>query len=235
MGTPKITIIENGPYLVRGNVPLFEQFIQSDGHEYQYVDGKVFDHQEEYTLCRCGKSKKMPFCDGRHKKRHFDGTETASNVSSIEIAKTHHGQTLDLIELDKLCAYARFCHTEEGNTWDLTMQSDEPYKREAAIRSASKCPSGKLVAWDKNKDEAIEPEYEPSIVLLQDPDKYCSGPLFVRGGIPIYSSKGFMYEIRNRVTLCRCGKSENMPFCDAKHVSTMFNDKLNKWIRHIGM
>jgi CDGSH-type Zn-finger protein len=26
-----------------------------------------------------------------------------------------------------------------------------------------------------------------------------------------------MYESRNRITLCRCGKSENKPYCDGSH------------------
>ncbi|HET8688843.1 MAG TPA: CDGSH iron-sulfur domain-containing protein [Methanosarcina sp.] len=40
----------------------------------------------------------------------------------------------------------------------------------------------------------------------------------MRGGIPIESADGKQYEIRNRVTLCRCGKSRNKPFCDGSHV-----------------
>jgi CDGSH-type Zn-finger protein len=39
----------------------------------------------------------------------------------------------------------------------------------------------------------------------------------VRGGITIESADGVPYEVRNRVTLCRCGRSDNKPFCDASH------------------
>jgi CDGSH-type Zn-finger protein len=42
---------------------------------------------------------------------------------------------------------------------------------------------------------------------------------------------GTQYEIRNRVTLCRCGASRNKPFCDGNHVLIVFNDgdkSLNK-------
>ena len=31
------------------------------------------------------------------------------------------------------------------------------------------------------------------------------------------SAEGKLYEVRNRVTLCRCGKSTNKPFCDSSH------------------
>jgi len=85
-----------------------------------------------------------------------------------------------------------------------------------AIEEAGNCPSGRLVIWDK-KEKAIEPEFEPSIVLVEDPQEDMSGPIWVRAGIPVESADGSTYEIRNRVALCRCGKSSNKPFCDGGH------------------
>jgi CDGSH-type Zn-finger protein len=46
----------------------------------------------------------------------------------------------------------------------------------------------------------------------------------VRGGIEVHSADGRVYELRNRVALCRCGASGNKPFCDGSHVATGFND-----------
>ncbi|MFZ2073841.1 MAG: CDGSH iron-sulfur domain-containing protein [Methanoregula sp.] len=39
----------------------------------------------------------------------------------------------------------------------------------------------------------------------------------MRGGIPVVSADRKPYHIRNRLTLCRCGKSQNKPFCDGSH------------------
>ena len=64
---------------------------------------------------------------------------------------------------------------------------------------------------DKNTGKNIEPKLKASIDLLEN------GPICVKGGVPIESADGQTYEVRNRCTLCRCGKSENKPFCDASH------------------
>ena len=53
-----------------------------------------------------------------------------------------------------------------------------------------------------------------------------SGPIWVKGGIRIEGADGKSYEIRNRVTLCRCGQSSNKPFCDGTHASMHFHDGL---------
>jgi hypothetical protein len=79
-----------------------------------------------------------------------------------------------------------------------------------------------LVAWDKRAKQAFEPVFDPSIGLVEDPQMGVSGPIWVRGGIPVESADGTPYEVRNRLTLCRCGASNNKPFCDGTHASTGF-------------
>jgi CDGSH-type Zn-finger protein len=46
----------------------------------------------------------------------------------------------------------------------------------------------------------------------------------VRGGVRVTGADGQDYEVRNRVTLCRCGASANKPFCDGSHQETGFTD-----------
>lgn len=96
--------------------------------------------------------------------------------------------------------------------------------RAIAIEEACNCPSGRLVAWKKSDNQPIEPEFEPSISLVEDPVHHVSGPLWVKGGVPVVSHDGTPYEIRNRVTLCRCGRSGNKPFCDGTHIKAGFKD-----------
>lgn len=218
-----IKIIKNGPYMVSGSVPLSEKIIVQKGKVNEFEEGRKLPQAEDYALCRCGKSKNPPFCDGSHDKVGFNGTETASKVNYLHrIVDKVEGPNLDLLD-DGRCAYARFCHREKGDVWSLTENSHNALYRKEAIKAACDCPSGRLVAAGKD-GVAIEPEYAPSIEILQDPEKKASGPIFVKGNIPIESSDGSIYEIRNRVVLCRCGKSKNKPFCDATHISIGYSD-----------
>ena len=176
-----------------------------------------FETEEKYALCRCGLSKNKPFCDGSHSKG-FDGEETAENIPFEKIARKYEGEIFDLLDAKPLCASARFC-LRQGSIWKLIKENPEIAKEEAW-----NCPSGRLVLIDK-KGSPVEPRLEKEISILEDNLEGVSGPIWVKGGIPIKSSKGFIYEIRNRVTLCRCGKSANKPFCDGNHIKIRFKDE----------
>jgi CDGSH-type Zn-finger protein len=216
----KIEVTKDGPYLVNGGVPLAEQWIETNaaGESLDYREGKTFPTSQQYALCRCGHSGNKPFCDGTHKKVSFDGEETASRVPYSERAQTIEGPTMLLTDVENLCAFARFCDPK-GQVWNLVQQADTPEIRELVEHEAGHCPSGRLVVWDRTTGEAIEPKFEPSIGLIQDTAKKVNGPIWVRGGIPVVSADGEAYEVRNRMTLCRCGKSANKPFCDGSHAA----------------
>lgn len=56
--------------------------ITPKGMEYEYREGHRLPQTEKYMLCRCGRSKNAPFCDGMHARVRFDGAETASRASA---------------------------------------------------------------------------------------------------------------------------------------------------------
>jgi len=219
----RIRILENGPYMVTGNVRLVEMIITPKGMGYEYREGRKLPQAEKYMLCRCGRSKNAPFCDGMHARARFDGAETASRAPYVRRAKVLHGPGIDLLD-DGRCAFARFCHRDDGDVWELTLRSGDPWCRDEAIRAACECPTGRLTARTKD-GQLIEPEFTPTIEVLQDPERGVSGALFVKGGIEVEAADGQVYEVRNRMALCRCGMSRNKPFCDAAHVNTGFIDE----------
>ncbi|MDX9872377.1 MAG: CDGSH iron-sulfur domain-containing protein [Clostridia bacterium] len=219
----KIKVIKDGPYLVTGGIPLKEKIITPRGHGYVWQDGRELPQADTYTLCRCGKSGNHPFCDGAHTSAGFRGEETAGRQPYEQRAGVLRGPDLDLLDDDR-CAFARFCHRERGDVWNLTKSSDDAELKAEAIEAAKDCPTGRLVAREKS-GEIHEHSYEPCIEVIQDPQRKVSGGLFVKGYIPIEAADGEIYEPRNRITLCRCGYSRSKPFCDAMHVPAKFKDE----------
>jgi len=220
----RIRIVKDGPYLVSGGVRLNEKIITPKGNQYELIDGRELTQSDFYALCRCGKSKKAPFCDGSHEKEGFDGSECAEKDSYSDRARVFSGPGLSMRD-DGRCAVARFCHRNNGTAWVLVKNSDCEENKTEAIQAACECPAGRLTAINEAGKE-IEPVLEPSLNIVQDPENEMSAGIFVTGNIPIESVDGSVYEIRNRTALCRCGKSRNKPFCDGTHISAGFRDKI---------
>ncbi len=227
-GDFSITVTEKGPYLVYGRPPLSEQFIMPDdsNESWYFQEGKHFSTESEPTaLCRCGASKHKPYCDGSHTRAAWNPTLTAREESLLEHAEKIEGGTLTMTDNPKYCVFARFCHPH-GDAWTLTEHSSDPDLRKLAMREASMCPSGRLMAWDKHTGEPYEFRFEPSLGLIEDVPIGASGGLWLRGGIPLRRENGHTYEIRNRVVLCRCGQSSNKPYCDGTHAAIKWRDNL---------
>lgn len=222
---PHVVVTKNGPYLVTGAVPLARQTIVADqeGGSQQWRESHAFAVQDSYALCRCGHSGTKPFCDGTHKKIGFDGTETADRRPYREQAQLTEGPALALSDAESLCAFARFCDPN-GQVWSQVARTDEAEVRATFVRQVNNCPSGRLVAWDRATGKPIEHHLPLSIGVIEDPPEGVSGPLWLRGGIPVIAADGFAYEVRNRVTLCRCGASKHKPFCDGSHAAVKFRD-----------
>ncbi len=222
----RIEITEHGPYSVSGDIPLVRAEIVTNEQDEAVAwreTGRVAT-DDAYLLCRCGRSSEKPFCDFSHAAEEFDGTETANRDSYMETSVSIESSGLELRDARHLCAEARFCD-RAGGLWNLVKECDDPVVRALAEEEAMLCPSGRYLAVDEVSGEPLEPDLEPSIVLVEDPALGVSGPLWVRGGICVIGVDGRPYEVRNRVTLCRCGRSANKPFCDGSHIATGFKER----------
>jgi CDGSH-type Zn-finger protein len=218
--TKKVVVTKDGPYLVSGGMPLAMQTIGVDkeGQSIKWIEGGAIPTKNEYALCRCGESKSKPFCDGTHAKIGFEGTETASRETVLDQAEVMSGPVMDLADAEVLCAFARFCDPN-GRVWEQVGNTDDPKVRKNFVRQVGDCPAGRLIAIDKGTGHAVEPKLPESIGVVEDPARNCSGPLWVRGGVSVIGDDGHAYENRNRLALCRCGRSENKPFCNGAHAS----------------
>ena len=89
---------------------------------------------------------------------------------------------------------------------------------EEIMEQVMKCPSGALSikSESENKSESVKTDTE--IVIIKN------GPLQIKGSLSIKHKDG-KEETQKEVYLCRCGQSENKPFCDGTHKKCGFKDE----------
>lgn len=93
----------------------------------------------------------------------------------------------------------------------------EAASAEEIAATIEKCPSGALT-YSRPEGRGETPRDVTTIVPTRD------GPLFVRGEVEVRDGEGELIAAGYRMTLCRCGRSQNQPFCDLSHVEAGFTD-----------
>jgi uncharacterized Fe-S cluster protein YjdI len=78
------------------------------------------------------------------------------------------------------------------------------------------CPSGAL-SFRRLDGGPEEPVPDTTSIDLQK-----DGPLYVRGRLRVLDAEGNVIREATRMSLCRCGQSQNKPFCDLSHVGAGF-------------
>lgn len=75
------------------------------------------------------------------------------------------------------------------------------------VDAIERCPTGALTY------EGPAPPPTPAVTIDARPN----GPLYVRGAVQIVDDRRGVAIAGSRFALCRCGRSENKPFCDNSH------------------
>ena len=198
---PTITVVKNGPYIIKG----LEHFRDSAGRELPV--------QSAISLCRCGASKNKPYCDGSHTKIDFIGRKDPGRVPR-EINECK-GKRITIVDNSDVCCRDRSCVNnlpqvfEEGNPDAATVKE--------IIETIKKCPSGALT-YKIGGRHCQAFNREPAITVAQN------GPLKVVGGIRLKDEMQSQPACPEHYTLCRCGHSQNKPFCDGSHLDVGFKE-----------
>jgi CDGSH-type Zn-finger protein len=177
--------------------------------------GEVIDSSETIFLCRCGASKKKPYCDGSHSTVQFsDKRLRKTSVAAAEFA----GKEVTVVDDVGICAHAGHCVDGAPDTF-FTKGSggrvSHPDASDAAtvIAAIRRCPSGSLLYKLGGK---LVQEFSSGTEVLVEKD----GPLRVQRA----KLDGASPATEDHYTLCRCGASRNKPFCDGMHATINFRD-----------
>jgi CDGSH-type Zn-finger protein len=213
---PSITVAANGPYLVAGTLALHRRReAQSElGEPMTWATTSTLETNDRYALCRCGQSGRKPFCDGTHARVGFEADDVATGTYDERADVV--GGDVNVRYDQKICVHAGFCGTTVTNVWDEAGKTGDTAALMHAVAMIEHCPSGALTYQLDGVDN--EPLVPQAVAVVSD------GPLWVTGRVPVTNSDGTTLEVRNRVTLCRCGVSANKPLCDGSHKAAGFTE-----------
>lgn len=217
---PEIRIEADGPYRVSGSLPLARthQIETEYGEPVDWAELEPLATGKRYALCRCGRSSTKPFCDDSHEELDWDSEETADRAPRSTRAQIFRGDGVVMTDDHSFCTHAGYCGDRFTNVWKMMADTADPAVRERLKHMVDLCPSGTIDHATHEGDAAEEPPFERGIAISAD------GPVWVRGGVRVVGADGRAYEVRNRMTLCRCGHSANKPFCDGSHQDVGFRD-----------
>lgn len=135
----------------------------------------------------------------------------------MEIKKEYSNNDITIVWKPKTCIHAAECVKRLPKVYN---PKEKPWiKIENATTAELKkqidtCPSGALSYIDlKSNNQKLE---ENIIIDVME-----NGPLIIKGVIDI-NHKNKIEKTGKTTALCRCGFSENKPFCDGKHAKNNF-------------
>ncbi len=85
------------------------------------------------------------------------------------------------------------------------------------VEVIERCPSGALKYERLASVVQEKPAAEFKVVTIPN------GPLYVSGNISLNTNSGETQSNETRIALCRCGQSNNKPYCDNTHLEVNFN------------
>lgn len=221
---PKILPLPNGPYY------LINDMQPKVVYNLQNFKGEPLSTTVGIALCRCGASKNKPFCDGTHNvigfssaNRTLDENDDTKKTAIKDKRRDYPGKEITVHDNRKICSHAAECVNNLSSVFKLGSRpwiNPDASKMNDIVDVVRRCPSGAL-SYSIDGVEYRDPEEQrnPIVTVLKN------GPYHITGGIELIGENIQFGEgaSKEHYTLCRCGASENKPFCDGAHKSSKFN------------
>lgn len=197
----KITPIANGPLMLSAENEPFPVLRDHPGGDVQ-PGSDVF-------LCRCGESANKPYCDGAHAAAGYSD----ENRCDRDKVKDFAGSEVTVHFNRAICSGAGECvrglpavFVSGAEDW---IRPDEASAVDV-VDVVRRCPSGAL-SYTVDGQLHRRSEIEVGVRIVKD------GPYEVTGPVELGTKTWSANASETVFALCRCGKSENAPFCDYSH------------------
>ena len=192
--------------------------------------GEDIPTRPQMALCRCGESSTKPFCDGTHARIDFTSQKDAKRIPDRR--DTYDGTSVTVFDNRGICAHSGFCTDRVSSVFHAGKEpfvSPNGARMDDIVRAVRACPSGALSYALGGAQSRVEARDQVDQRRPQGIEVSKDGPYRVTGTIPLKDGQG-NDEIRNQgaslehYSLCRCGHSQNKPFCSGMHWYVNFHD-----------
>ena len=141
-------------------------------------------------------------------------------MSKKDLKKEYSNGELTVVWKPRLCIHSENCvkglpkvFQPDARPW-IQVEAEESRRIAEQI---GKCPSGALsFYWNDGQEDTGQGESILSVQLMKD------GPILVKGLLEIESADGSKQRREGTTAFCRCGASENKPYCDGTHKKVNF-------------
>ena len=219
MEKPRIIPIPNGPlHLINSEMPQLVDNIRNSRREPIFWISKI-------ALCRCGSSGTKPFCDRTHAKIGFS-SENKNTPATNDKRKDYFGAKIIVHDNRRLCSHSAECLRNLETVFRLDRRpwiNPDESDVKSVIETVRKCPSGALSYSIEGVEHRDQSDRDPVVIVDRN------GPYRIEGGIELVDTENWgIGASKEHYSLCRCGASNNKPFCDGMHLSIDFKDDINK-------
>ena len=140
-----------------------------------------------------------------------------------DITKKYTNGEVTIVWKPSVCIHSTICWKGATGLMDVFNPMEKPWIKpegastEKIVEQIKKCPSGALSYYFNNENaEPVKVTTDTKIEVTPD------GPLMVYGNITIKDQQGTETKKFNVTALCRCGQSQNKPYCDGSHIGAQF-------------
>lgn len=140
-----------------------------------------------------------------------------------DITKKYSNGEITVVWKPSACIHSTICWKNTTGLPEVFNPSLRPWieigaaDSERIVSQVKQCPSGALsFYYNEETPDSVEVTTDTTVEIT------ANGPLLVYGNISIKDTQGNETKKHKVTAFCRCGHSQNKPYCDGSHVKEGF-------------
>jgi uncharacterized Fe-S cluster protein YjdI len=139
----------------------------------------------------------------------------------MDVTKKYTNGEVTIVWKPDMCIHSAICFKGLGEVFDPKKRpwiTPQGASTERIVDQVKRCPSGALSYFMNQEANGSTVKVQAETIVETVPN----GPLLVYGNVQVKDAQGVLTQKNNVTTFCRCGASQNKPFCDGSHKKAGF-------------